>query len=197
MIVCAAIMFTLLVTVALGRLFMPGKAGDFLPTFLRQFHNQLGGKSPASAGTAPNKTAAIQPSSPGPPQPVSLAGVSSNTGTAVSGNTGAANNSSPQAIVPSAGRHGGAAAQAISGSDAIVAAELQPAKQKPGSGQGPAAAPTALPPASKAQSPVPASGSGGASASMVADSPPVCAANSRPRSERTCPRALRTGGRQG
>jgi localization factor PodJL len=188
MFVGAAIMFTLIVTVALGRLFMPGKAGDFLPTFFRQFHNQLGGQSPASAGTAANKTAAIQPSYPGSPQPMSLTGVSSNTGTDISSNTGAPRNNStpstapvaaasrdpltPQAIVPSAGRHGGAAAQAISGSDAIVAAELQPAKPKPGSGQGPAAAPTTLPPAPKAQSALPVSGSGGASTSIVADSPP-------------------------
>jgi localization factor PodJL len=179
-IVGAAIMFTLIVTVALGRLFMPGKAGDFLPPFLRQFHNPLSSKDPASAGTAPNKTAAIQPSSPGSPQALSLSNVNNNTGAAnksfptrIAPVAAAARDPlAPQATVPSAGWHGGTATQAISGSDAIVAAELQRIKQKPGSGQGPAAAPIALPPAPKEQTPLPASGSGTASASIVADNPP-------------------------
>jgi localization factor PodJL len=181
-VVGAAIMFALFLAVVLGRLLFLGKVGDFLHPYLAEFHNAPGSKNQASVEMAPHEAAVIQPAPPGSRVAHSSTDVSSKIGApknkpkTPAGPVAAAGSDplAPAEIFPSPGRLGGTATQAISGGSAIVVAALQPIRQKPalGPGQGPVATPTVLSPASKALSPLPPPGSGAATASIGADSPP-------------------------
>ncbi len=179
-----AILLALIVAVALGRLPILDKARDFLPAFLRPVHNAAVSKSQASAemgSAADSGTASISPLPPLSPVAASSATPSGKMGPPkIAPSDAHAASNLPDPLAPpegflsqdGAGGRTHPAARPISGSDAIVGAEMQPLKQAPARGRGLGPAPTVVSPASKVQSHPPLSGSGTAIALVGTDRPP-------------------------
>jgi localization factor PodJL len=182
-------LLALIATIAFGRLLISYKVREFLPAFLRHSQSATVSKNQANAEIAPaansaSETAAIKFLPAPSPVAASRATASGKVATpkfasSTNSTRAAANLADPLApperfaSQDGVGDRTNSATRAISGSDGIVAAALQPMKQIIAPGPVTVPASTVPLPASTAPTQLPPSGSGTTVAPAAAVTPPV------------------------